>query len=140
MILFVVVLSMFFFFKQKTAYEMRISDWSSDVCSSDLCSNGKTRATLSAILAATVHAATITGVRVSSRAKKAGARTFTSTKAGRPTAYAARVHAVSALSARVNDPRSNRTLTIGPGRTGRAALDGSVSSSARSEEHTSELQ
>src|SRR3546814_4606205 len=40
---FVVYLSMylcdfvfFFFFKQKTAYEMRISDWSSDVCSSDL--------------------------------------------------------------------------------------------------------
>src|SRR3546814_9212757 len=29
-------LSCFFFFKQKTAYEMRISDWSSDVCSSDL--------------------------------------------------------------------------------------------------------
>src|SRR3546814_2968342 len=28
--------SCFFFFKQKTAYEMRISDWSSDVCSSDL--------------------------------------------------------------------------------------------------------
>src|SRR3546814_3488503 len=30
------VLSLLFFFKQKTAYEMRISDWSSDVCSSDL--------------------------------------------------------------------------------------------------------
>src|SRR3546814_7834542 len=30
------VLARFFFFKQKTAYEMRISDWSSDVCSSDL--------------------------------------------------------------------------------------------------------
>src|SRR3546814_6153479 len=30
------VLFCFFFFKQKTAYEMRISDWSSDVCSSDL--------------------------------------------------------------------------------------------------------
>src|SRR3546814_1992652 len=30
------VLFFFFFFKQKTAYEMRISDWSSDVCSSDL--------------------------------------------------------------------------------------------------------
>src|SRR3546814_10797884 len=29
----------FFFFKQKTAYEMRISDWSSDVCSSDLPEN-----------------------------------------------------------------------------------------------------
>src|SRR3546814_1546437 len=35
-------LSLFFFFKQKTAYEMRISDWSSDVCSSDL--EGKTHA------------------------------------------------------------------------------------------------
>src|SRR3546814_15704460 len=32
----VYVLYYFFFFKQKTAYEMRISDWSSDVCSSDL--------------------------------------------------------------------------------------------------------
>src|SRR3546814_9468312 len=30
------MLSLFFLFKQKTAYEMRISDWSSDVCSSDL--------------------------------------------------------------------------------------------------------
>src|SRR3546814_5130953 len=30
------MISMFCFFKQKTAYEMRISDWSSDVCSSDL--------------------------------------------------------------------------------------------------------
>src|SRR3546814_20871633 len=30
----------FFFFKQKTAYEMRISDWSSDVCSSDLRRRG----------------------------------------------------------------------------------------------------
>src|SRR3546814_10451190 len=32
----VLFLLYFFFFKQKTAYEMRISDWSSDVCSSDL--------------------------------------------------------------------------------------------------------
>src|SRR3546814_4016922 len=34
--LLVVLVDFFFFFKQKTAYEMRISDWSSDVCSSDL--------------------------------------------------------------------------------------------------------
>src|SRR3546814_9532048 len=38
---------MFFFFKHKTAYEMRISDWSSDVCSSDLlhggCPSGRSR-------------------------------------------------------------------------------------------------
>src|SRR3546814_5196988 len=33
----------FFFFKQKTAYEMRISDWSSDVCSSDLDEIGLTK-------------------------------------------------------------------------------------------------
>src|SRR3546814_7242509 len=34
-----VMFCLFFLFKQKTAYEMRISDWSSDVCSSDL--NGR---------------------------------------------------------------------------------------------------
>src|SRR3546814_20392681 len=35
------LLCFFFFFKQKTAYEMRISDWSSDVCSSDLRCSGQ---------------------------------------------------------------------------------------------------
>src|SRR3546814_7716930 len=34
----------FFFFKQKTAYELRISDWSSDVCSSDLAMVRQSRA------------------------------------------------------------------------------------------------
>src|SRR3546814_9400430 len=34
--IFLLMLFLVFFFKQKTAYEMRISDWSSDVCSSDL--------------------------------------------------------------------------------------------------------
>src|SRR3546814_14355424 len=38
-----------FFFKQKTAYEMRISDWSSDVCSSDLPDNGLPRGLKTAI-------------------------------------------------------------------------------------------
>src|SRR3546814_2454674 len=37
---------LFFFFKQKTAYEMRISDWSSDVCSSDLVSGTPTDAVM----------------------------------------------------------------------------------------------
>src|SRR3546814_3371154 len=36
LLFYVLCLVVFFFFKQKTAYEMRISDWSSDVCSSDL--------------------------------------------------------------------------------------------------------
>src|SRR3546814_3657166 len=35
------ILVCLFFFKQKTAYEMRISDWSSDVCSSDLAVVGR---------------------------------------------------------------------------------------------------
>src|SRR3546814_6914763 len=40
MLFFFSVIMLFFFFKQKTAYEMRISDWSSDVCSSDLAELG----------------------------------------------------------------------------------------------------
>src|SRR3546814_1306472 len=47
-ILIVTLLCDFFFFKQKTAYEMRISDWSSDVCSSDLAGRGLARRRLSA--------------------------------------------------------------------------------------------
>src|SRR3546814_5196684 len=46
------VLVLFFFFKQKTAYEMRISDWSSDVCSSDLVSLDALRALVGAAEAA----------------------------------------------------------------------------------------
>src|SRR3546814_4446005 len=42
----------FFFFKQKTAYEMRISDWSSDVCSSDLMAEDCLQDTLIAALRA----------------------------------------------------------------------------------------
>src|SRR3546814_7277803 len=41
------VFGYFFFFKQKPAYEMRISDWSSDVCSSDLALSGARDARLS---------------------------------------------------------------------------------------------
>src|SRR3546814_10470559 len=43
-----VCLGLVFFFKQKTAYEMRISDWSSDVCSSDLTKPIHSLATLKA--------------------------------------------------------------------------------------------
>src|SRR3546814_1998861 len=47
---------MFFFFKQKTAYEMRISDWSSDVCSSDLRHGG---GQVAQTLATAHHAGTV---------------------------------------------------------------------------------
>src|SRR3546814_9917161 len=40
----------FFFFKQKTAYEMRISDWSSDVCSSDLINNAASIGSLNTMI------------------------------------------------------------------------------------------
>src|SRR3546814_10131059 len=39
--MYILFVFLFFFFKRKTAYEMRISDWSSDVCSSDLASCGE---------------------------------------------------------------------------------------------------
>src|SRR3546814_7838054 len=44
------ICGLFFFFKQKTAYEMRISDWSSDVCSSDLEGEVRRRAVADAHL------------------------------------------------------------------------------------------
>src|SRR3546814_6594514 len=49
-ILSIYLLCVFFFFKQKTAYEMRISDWSSDVCSSDLILCGNRRKQVAAKL------------------------------------------------------------------------------------------
>src|SRR3546814_9009654 len=57
----------FFFFKQKTAYEMRISDWSSDVCSSDLADQraGKRE------IAMTVINTNISALRAQSGAKMA---------------------------------------------------------------------
>src|SRR3546814_15570755 len=56
----------FFFFKQKTAYEMRISDWSSDVCSSDLTRSSRSRARRGASAGG-------------SRWKRSGSSTFSST-------------------------------------------------------------
>src|SRR3546814_4323710 len=48
----------FFFCKQKTAYDMRISDWSSDVCSSDLVSFGASEATITYLGETTLPAGT----------------------------------------------------------------------------------
>src|SRR3546814_10466326 len=52
---------LFFFFKQKTAYEMRISDWSSDVCSSDLIGDAVNTAARLERLAKTLDQAGGTG-------------------------------------------------------------------------------
>src|SRR3546814_4167843 len=55
--IFVVIVDVlfFFFFKQKTAYELRISDWSSDVCSSDLLSSCSLMMPSQAVLQAPVE-------------------------------------------------------------------------------------
>src|SRR3546814_18821855 len=64
------MLLFFFFFKQKTAYEMRISDWSSDVCSSDLVQQtSATRARLRSRQAWKNRPAQINGARTSGTAR-----------------------------------------------------------------------
>src|SRR3546814_5029478 len=80
----------FFFFKQKTAYELRISDWSSDVCSSDL------------------SAPSVSGIKKTSKYKKA--------KAGvvpRPPACATTLQANIILRQRMKRAESRDAREIG---------------------------
>src|SRR3546814_9323959 len=100
-----ILLDCFFFFKQKTAYEMRISDWSSDVCSSDL----------QGLLAE--H-------ELPARQGAAGK------------AVGERQGALESLALRGEQPDARRR-DLPPFRAAPARCPGS---SARSEEHTSELQ
>src|SRR3546814_10886756 len=106
----------FFFFKQKTAYEMRISDWSSDVCSSDL-----SRASAEAIWRSAVPRI---GRSTCAVAEKGGfMRTTSGTKA------ASRRSSIDAPSWRVICTAGNSSS-----RSSARPL------ANRSEEHTSELQ
>src|SRR3546814_1621141 len=67
-----VTLVSFFFFKQKTAYELRISDWSSDVCSSDLMPFGVVRGKQPANGGADVDALVQAGVPARSEERRVG--------------------------------------------------------------------
>src|SRR3546814_3920803 len=110
----------FFFFKQKTAYEMRISDWSSDVCSSDL---PVIRALLSLSLACL--------------ALPAAAQPISAADRGQTIDEIARL-----LEARYVDADKGRRLATELRRARgqwEAVADGPALAS-RSEEHTSELQ
>src|SRR3546814_10546286 len=103
----------FFFFKQKTAYEMRISDWSSDVCSSDLLNDR------------------IEGDAEITRLQEESLDPYVET---RTLCLEKRQREIDALKGRSNDvaaiPATETVRETGT----------SVNSEARSEEHTSELQ
>src|SRR3546814_1049008 len=125
-----------FFFKQKTAYEMRISDWSSDVCSSDLLS-----------------ASSPAGVRtLLNIARPAFSVPL---KNAPPTAPTPAESAISETTSPrlVSPPRLARAiifdgssaavrlaLMAASRKAARAIVDASPAPTARSEEHTSELQ
>src|SRR3546814_4223960 len=124
---------MFFFFKQKTAYEVRISDWSSDVCSSDLA-----------------------GIRVAAvcREDAVAARAFAAEHGG--TAYNdwRRVLDDAAVDAVViaTPHHLHREMAVAAAEAGKHVLlekpmaptvadcDAIIAAAKRSEEHTSELQ
>src|SRR3546814_3144444 len=115
----------FFFFKQKTAYEMRISDWSSDVCSSDLrrawqlCAIGRARCN--------DRNCRIRG--------GAGVLTALPVEAALPDLIAALDAAPNAVL--IAPPGAGKTTAVAPAMLGRPWRDGKI---IRSEEHTSELQ
>src|SRR3546814_5454904 len=136
----------FFFFKQKTAYEMRISDWSSDVCSSDLLD------LLNALVGAPLDAGTAHFQPSSLQ--------VTTVDVGNPTTNLIPAQATAGFNVRFNDTWTGASLDAAlrqrlDSAGSRYELTASVSGesfltapgalsemliSARSEEHTSELQ
>src|SRR3546814_5390410 len=111
------------FFKQKTAYEMRISDWSSDVCSSDLRQSWPSSPSPAALAAAGIEQRLqLAGQRVGPGGDVAGAEAD---------------HEVAGLrqfhdhAGKLFRPRQRQHVAVSAGAQG---LD------QRSEEHTSELQ
>src|SRR3546814_10834423 len=125
----------FFFFKQKTAYEMRISDWSSDVCSSDLApilshaNDGGVRARMGRPILHPPFAG----------ARRLGAHDSPAARAGllHPLALAAYA-ARDAGEASVDEVAERLARSLQVNRHPGEGRDLTVS--VRSEEHTSELQ
>src|SRR3546814_7972264 len=133
----------FFFFKQKTAYEMRISDWSSDVCSSDLiqATGGQSYHALEQATGAMMGAAA---------QEKEVQQVFSLFNTGSPRIFAdvdrdkAQILGVdpsqvyAALGTYLASTYVNDFNFLG--RTFRVTAQAEPSSRSRSEEHTSELQ
>src|SRR3546814_10828123 len=119
----------FFIFKQKTAYEMRISDWSSDVCSSDLSSGSAPRSSKLSGSRASVTALPRERGSAHERAIHLSHREARSRDVGDPDEAGAR----DALPSR----RDHRRCRTRRGQPGCRCMD---RAETRSEEHTSELQ
>src|SRR3546814_3383057 len=119
----------FFFFKQKTAYEMRISDWSSDVCSSDLAPE------LGAVEACTnelIEKGRLDGRMT--RMKKADGTEFWGAVSSRLATLGGRTISIGTVVDLTDRMAKEAEL-----REARETLTDAVES-LRSEEHTSELQ
>src|SRR3546814_4520635 len=119
---------LFFFFKQKTAYEMRISDWSSDVCSSDLSRHHW----------ASADAFVVTPSRSERSGPDAAGGGAGAAKSG-PTAQADSISAETVVASRMRMALSPYSAGCGAGSGDPPSRPRSVAM-RRSEEHTSELQ
>src|SRR3546814_6706557 len=123
----------FFFFKQKTAYEMRISDWSSDVCSSDLSALTGSTVNLSVMDYEALASADIDLLAFSEALRTeldADVLTFGQTLDSQVTLP----QALSALASASNGEVAGVIERIADGALPRTLIP------SRSEEHTSELQ
>src|SRR3546814_1894981 len=120
-------MSFFFFFKQKTAYEMRISDWSSDVCSSDLMMMQVEAARSLAMLASLKADA-----EPAERAKAAAAAKVQIGKSGKFVGQQAiQLHGGMGMTDELDVGHYMKRLMM---------IDTCFGNAERSEEHTSELQ
>src|SRR3546814_6428819 len=126
----------FFFFKQKTAYEMRISDWSSDVCSSDLGARQAQR-----VGQGGVHAAARCRSPSAAAAGECAVQPLGAGARHRGARSIARLVARGRGSgAPIAAPRLNSRIEGGNVMKTRIMLSIGASALLRSEEHTPELQ
>src|SRR3546814_17261965 len=107
-----------FFCKQKTAYEMRISDWSSDVCSSDLDFNRKQTSTFSGMIGQRVAAPGVTVIDDGTLPDRRGPLTVDDE--GTPTSRTVLIED-GILVGYMQDRQNARLMGLGPSGKGRRA-------------------
>src|SRR3546814_5342468 len=130
----------FFFFKQKTAYEMRISDWSSDVCSSDLLEEPDLERATAAETARAVLALAIAQRHVRKLSLKEILPNRSPVVPVPPQVQRSDARQVAAAFKRARHYFSGMDECLSRGVAMRRVLAGKGREARRSEEHTSELQ